>query len=62
VHTTFDGRALAVVRATGPGDIKLAISSADGLSATVALATRGGDEKQGQGLQGLLAQRGRGGA
>jgi beta-galactosidase len=36
-HTTFDGRALAVVRATGPGDVTLEVSSADGLSVTVAL-------------------------
>ena len=36
-HTTFDGRALAVVRATGPGDITLAVSSHDGLSAAVTL-------------------------
>ncbi|HTR92867.1 MAG TPA: glycoside hydrolase family 2 TIM barrel-domain containing protein [Trebonia sp.] len=40
-HTTFDGRALAVVRATGPGDITLAISSHDGLSATVTLTAQG---------------------
>jgi hypothetical protein len=38
VHTTFDGRALAVIRATGPGDVTLEISSADGLTATVTLA------------------------
>ncbi len=39
-HTTFDGRALAVVRATGPGEITLAISSHDGLRATVTLTAR----------------------
>jgi beta-galactosidase len=42
VHTTFDGRALAVVRATGPGDLRLTFSSADGLSATVALSAKTG--------------------
>jgi beta-galactosidase len=41
-HTTFDGRALAVVRATGPGDLKLEVSSAEGLSATIALTARHG--------------------
>jgi beta-galactosidase len=40
-HTTFDGRALAVVRATGPGDLMLEVSSADGLSATVVLSATG---------------------
>jgi beta-galactosidase len=40
VHTTFDGRAQAVVRATGPGDLKLEVSSADGLSTTIALTAR----------------------
>jgi beta-galactosidase len=40
-HTTFDGRALAVVRATGPGDLTLEVSSADGLNATVVLSARG---------------------
>jgi beta-galactosidase len=39
-HTTFDGRALAVVRATGPGDITLAVSSRDGLTATVTVTAR----------------------
>jgi beta-galactosidase len=39
-HTTFDGRALAVVRATGPGDITLAVASPDGLSATVTLTAQ----------------------
>jgi beta-galactosidase len=39
-HTTFDGRALAVIRATGPGDLKLEVSSADGLTATVTLYAR----------------------
>jgi hypothetical protein len=37
VHTTFDGRALAVVRATGHGGLTLAVSSADGLNVTIAL-------------------------
>jgi beta-galactosidase len=40
-HTTFDGRALAVVRATGPGEITLTISSEDGLSASVTLTALG---------------------
>ena len=40
VHTTFDGRALAVVRATGPGEITLAVSSSDGLSDTVTLTAQ----------------------
>jgi beta-galactosidase len=39
-HTTFDGRALAVVRATGQGDITLEVTSADGLSATVVLSAQ----------------------
>jgi hypothetical protein len=39
-HTTFDGRALAVVRPTGPGEITLTISSHDGLSAKVTLTAR----------------------
>jgi beta-galactosidase len=43
-HTTFDGRALTVVRATGPGDITLAISSRDGLSAAVTLTARTSDQ------------------
>ncbi|AYF99261.1 glycoside hydrolase family 2 TIM barrel-domain containing protein [Protaetiibacter intestinalis] len=32
VHTTFDGRALAVVRPTGIGEIHIRVRSADGLS------------------------------
>jgi hypothetical protein len=41
VHTTFDGRALAVVRATGPGDITLKVSSPDGeLTAEVKVSAR----------------------
>jgi beta-galactosidase len=39
-HTTFQGRALAAVRATGPGDLKLEVSSADGLSAAITLTAR----------------------
>ena len=39
-HTTFDGRALAVVRATGPGVITLTVSSSDGLSSAVTLTAR----------------------
>jgi beta-galactosidase len=40
VHTTFDGRALAVIRATGPGEVTLEVSSADGLTATAVLSAR----------------------
>jgi beta-galactosidase len=40
IHTTFDGRALAVIRATGPGDLTLEVSSADGLSAAITLTAR----------------------
>jgi beta-galactosidase len=41
VHTTFDGRALAAVRATGPGDITLEVSSPDGeLTAEVKVSAR----------------------
>ncbi|MGH3244626.1 MAG: glycoside hydrolase family 2 TIM barrel-domain containing protein, partial [Trebonia sp.] len=39
-HTLFEGRALAVVRATGPGQLKLEVSSADGLSAAITLTAR----------------------
>jgi beta-galactosidase len=34
-HTTYDGRALAVVRPTGPGEIKVEVTAADCEAATV---------------------------
>ena len=37
-HTTFDGRALAVVRPTGPGEVRIT-ASADGLGRAVAVVT-----------------------
>jgi beta-galactosidase len=39
-HTTFGGRALAVIRATGAGHVTLEVSSADGLSAAIMVPAR----------------------
>jgi beta-galactosidase len=47
-HTTFDGRALAAIRATGPGDITLQVTSADGLTASVTLVTLAAHSEEGQ--------------
>ena len=33
-HSTFDGRALAAIRATGPGEIRVHAVTASGLTAT----------------------------